>query len=99
VEGSNYPINGFATISLNYEPIGTTFTGPDGNFTHTLTTEVTTEEGYYLVTASVNPAASLLLKIAAEEPVHPKEGDYPVYTVPDDVAVQNFMNLPMIQRK
>lgn len=99
VEGSNYPINCFATISLNYNPIGTIFTGPDGNFTYTLTTEVTTEEGYYLVTASVNPAASLLLTIATEEPIRPKEGDYPVYTVPDDVAVQTFLNLPMIQRK
>ncbi len=98
VVGTNFPINSVASIHINYQYIGNIFTGEAGTFTFTLTTDSQTDEGYYIVTVSVNPTASTMLQLDAFEPVRPLEGDHESFQIPDDIAITDFIYLPLIER-
>jgi peptide/nickel transport system substrate-binding protein len=98
VVGTHFPINSLATVSVNREGLGTVFTGASGAFTVTLTTDVGTDEGYYITTVSVNPSASTMFMLDALEPLHEKEGDHESYDVPDGIAIYGFVYLPLVMR-
>jgi hypothetical protein len=83
--GDNYPPNQTATIYLNDITLGTAPISASGTFTFTLTTEEATE-GTYLITASVNPSATVKFVLDSDSEIRPLEGSYLTFEVPADVA-------------
>lgn len=83
--GDNYPPNQTATIYLNDVTLGTAPISASGTFTFTLTTEEATE-GTYLITASVNPTATVKFVLDSDSEVRPLEGSYLTFEVPAEAA-------------
>ena len=96
ITGSNFPPNSPATISVNGNALGTVQTDSSGSFTCLLKTSQA-DEGYYRVTASVNPTASIQFTLNEEDNVHSQEGIGPVFNVPDGIA-NHVIYLPVIVR-
>jgi len=94
--GENYPINSVAWVSVNGTDVGTTFTGPTGDFTTTLTTDPSAEEGTYIVKVSVNPYDLAFFELISSEPIRPVEGDYKEIAVSPTIhAFTDFIYLPI----
>jgi peptide/nickel transport system substrate-binding protein len=98
IVGTNFPINSMASISVNDNLLGTIFTGDSGTFTFTVTTDPEIDEGFYIVTVSVNPSASIMFQLDTLEPVRPQEGSYESFDIPDGIAIVSFIYLPLIER-
>jgi hypothetical protein len=62
-----------------------------------LETSLITDEGYYNVTATVNPSATTHFTLDNEGEVHPQAGSGTVFAVPDDIAYQ-ALYLPLAVR-
>jgi hypothetical protein len=86
ITGSNFPPDGTATIAINGNILGTVPTDSSGGLIFSLETSPTTDEGFYSVTASVNPSASTQFTLDAEDDVRPQEGSETVFVVPDGIA-------------
>jgi len=97
ITGFNYPPSSTASISINGTVLGTVPTDSSGNFTFLLQTSPTTDEGYYNVTASVNPSATTHFKLDDTADVHPQAGSGTVFPVPDGIAY-HALYLPMTVR-
>ncbi|MBN2389519.1 MAG: ABC transporter substrate-binding protein [Anaerolineae bacterium] len=94
--GSNYPPNSTAMVSINGNVIQTLFTDESGNIEFVLNTDQA-DVGYYEVTVSVNPSASMAFELAMDEPQREQEDQVPVVPVPPGIAI-NKIYLPLVQR-
>jgi peptide/nickel transport system substrate-binding protein len=90
VNGDHFPPNSIVHIDVNHHELGTATTDASGNFAIILATPGA-EEGYYMVTATVNPAAVTWFTLDVEQPVRPQEGSDPILTVPPDIAFTDFL--------
>ncbi len=97
ISGSDYPANDTATISINGQQLGSVGTDGSGSFTFLLSTP-NADEGIYMITASVNPRATIQLILDAAEPTHPQEGTGPIIDIPAGIAFTNQIFLPLVQR-
>ena len=95
ITGSNFPPSSIATISINGNISGTVLTNSSGGFIFLLKTSLTTDEGFYRVTVSVNTSAGTQFTLDAEDDVRPQEGSETVFVVPDGIAY-HVVYLPLI---
>ena len=95
--GTGFPPNITATVTINSVALGTVPTDGNGDLSFILST-ANTDEGAYVVTASVNPTASARFILDADDPVRPQEGEGPIFEVPAGVAFTEFVFLPIIMR-
>ncbi len=95
--GSGYPPNANATVTANGSVIGTVLSDTGGEFSFRLETP-DADPGFYVVTASVNPAASTYLHLSLDQPVRPLEGNGPILNVPSGIALDNAVFLPVVWR-
>ena len=93
--GSGYPPNVDATVTANGNAVGTVPTDTGGEFSFRLETP-DADLGFYLVTASVNPAASTHLRLSLDQPVRPLEGSGLILNVPSGIALDHELFLPSI---
>jgi hypothetical protein len=92
--GSGYPPNADATVTANGNVVGTVATDTGGEFSFRLETP-DADAGFYLVTASVNPAASTYLRLSLDQPIRPLEGSGPLLNVPTGIALDHELFLPI----
>lgn len=93
--GSGYPPNADATVTANGNVVGTVATDTGGEFSFRLETP-DADPGFYLVTASVNPAASTYLRLSLDQPIRPLEGSGPILNVPAGIAFDRAVYLPVV---
>ena len=86
-----------ATVSINSVALGTVLTDENGDFAFILST-AKADEGAYVVTASVNPAASARFILDADSSIRSQEGESPIFEVPAGIAFTEFVFLPIIMR-
>jgi photosystem II stability/assembly factor-like uncharacterized protein len=96
--GSDFPPNGTATITVNGHVLGTVSADPSGNLEFLLRTHLTTQEGFYTVTASVTASAMVHLTLDADLEVRPQEGSGPIFDVPDGIA-HRAVFLPLVVKQ
>jgi hypothetical protein len=94
VNGSDFPAGEEATVAVNGNALSPVAVGGDGRFNFILDT-AGADEGYYLVTATVNPKATTQFELAAAEPAWPKQGTAPVIEVPSGIAFTERLFLPL----
>jgi len=95
--GADFDPSSLATIAINNITLGTLTTNTTGSFTFTLSTSAA-DEGYYAISASVNPRASTLLVLDDDAPVRPQEGGGIIYVVPSGIAYTNVTFLPLVTK-
>ncbi|NUM44874.1 MAG: hypothetical protein HUU38_09205 [Anaerolineales bacterium] len=97
ITGSDFPDGEVATIYVNGQVLGTTDTSAEGAFTVLFST-TDADEGFYMITATVNPSASTWFTLDVNEPVRPQEGKGTILNVPAGIAFTEFVFLPVIFR-
>lgn len=97
VSGDGFPPNQTASVTVNGASMGSLPTTASGTFTFTLTT-ARADEGFYDVTVSVNPSATVKFTLDASEPVRPQEGNYTTFDVSPGVAYTHEVYLPLVKR-
>lgn len=97
LNGSDFPPDEVATVTVNGYELGTVQVGGDGTYSFVLST-TEADEGYYSLTASVNPSAAVQFVLDAKEPLWPQEGMGPVINVPAGIAHTELGFLPAILR-
>jgi peptide/nickel transport system substrate-binding protein len=97
LNGDHFPPNSLVHIIVNSLELGTTTTDASGNFTIILAT-TGAGEGNYMVTAIVNPAATVWFSLAAESPIRPQEGNGTLINVPSGIAYTHSVSLPVVIR-
>lgn len=95
--GNGYPANSNVHLFVNGLELGTVSSDASGDFTVLLDT-LGAEEGFYNISASVNPSAFVQLRLDTAQPTHPQEGSGTVFTVPPDIAFSDLLYLPVIKR-
>ena len=97
--GANFPPASPLSITVNGSVLSTELqTSETGSFIIFLDTAAA-DAGGYVVTASVNPAASVSFTLDASAPLRPQEGGGQTLTVPAGIAVQTHsVYLPLIMR-
>ncbi len=97
ISGLYYPFNSQATIYVNGVNLGTFMTDNQGAFTLTLSTPPAAEDGLYQVTVSVNPTASLILRLDSSDPLHTTD-PLPINIVSTVEDAWEFIFLPVVTR-
>jgi photosystem II stability/assembly factor-like uncharacterized protein len=96
--GSNFPPDSTATIVINGNTLTDALTVDSlGSFTFLLNTSLA-DPGYYSVTTTVNPSATEDFTLDPNAPLHPQEGNGPVFNVPSGIALTEFLYLPLVQK-
>lgn len=95
--GSDFPPGDTATVSVNGNVLGSVTTDSDGKLMFLLDT-TNADEGFYGVTASVNPNAGTGMFLDADAPLRPQEDSGTVFDVPAGIALTEFLYLPVIYR-
>ncbi len=95
--GSAFPADGTGTITVNGHQLGTFATDAVGSFALMLTT-AGADEGLYVVTATMNPSASVRLVLDADQPVRPPEGTGKTMAIPLGIALAHQVFLSLVQR-
>ncbi len=95
--GTDYPPDGTATVVVNGHTLGAIQVDAVGSFAFHLDTSQASA-GHYLVTATVNPSAGARFVLDAAEPLRPQEGGGAVLQVPEGIAFEYFVYLPLVQR-
>ena len=95
--GSDYPANKVATVNVNGQDLGTVITDEAGRFSLILST-ANADEGIYITTVSVNPAATTQFILDAGAPLRPQEGEATEISVPAGIALTEQLFLPNISR-
>jgi hypothetical protein len=96
LEGENFPPNSTATITINSYELGLVPTDSAGTLIFLVNTDQA-DEGEYLVTASVNPSASVHFVLDAMRLTHSQEGNGTIFNVPGGLNT-HFVYLPFIRR-
>jgi hypothetical protein len=97
IMGSNFPPNSTANITFNENGLGIVPTDSSGGLTFLLET-CQADEGDYIVTASVNPAASVSFVLGSSQPMRPQEGTGPIFNLPAGIAYTHGIYLPLIRK-
>ena len=97
VSGLYYPFNSQATIYINRVELGTFMTDDQGAFTLTLATPPAAEDGLYQVTVTVNPTATLVLRLDFSEPLHTTD-PLPINIVSTVTDAWEFIYIPIVTR-
>ncbi len=97
LSGSDYPANEEATVNVNGHDLGTITTDEAGAFSLILST-ANADEGIYITTVSVNPAATIQFILDAGSPLRPQEGEATEISVPAGIALTEQLFLPKILR-
>lgn len=97
VSGIDFPEGEMATVTANGQELGTAPVGSDGTLSFILST-LEADEGYYVLTASVNPSATIQFILDVAEPVRPQEGVGSVISVPAGIAHNELLFLPTVSR-
>ena len=98
LSGSDFPPDSTVTIAVNGRTLGTLSTDSVGNFVFLLTTDQS-DEGHYIVTATVNPSASERFVLDSNEPTRPQEGSGTTFDVPSGIAYTHLIYLPLVQKQ
>ena len=93
--GSGYPSDSEATVYINYEEVGTLMTDIEGGFELTITMPIDSEPGVFLVTVSVNPTYSVMIRIDPSEPIREHE-DLEEHINPPAIDPLKQLFLPLI---
>ena len=95
--GSNFPANSIASITINGYYLGSVPTDSTGNLIFLLSTSQA-DEGEYQVTASASPsAASVSFVLNTQHNTHLHEGNGMIFNVPGGL-IPHFQYLPLILR-
>ncbi|MCC9075201.1 ABC transporter substrate-binding protein [Litorilinea aerophila] len=97
VQGDNFPPNTSVQVLVNQHLLGEVNTDGAGRFSLILAT-AEADEGYYWVTATVNPTATTLLFLDADKPLRAQEGSGPMLSVPKGIAYTDLLFLPVTRR-
>jgi hypothetical protein len=98
ITGWNFPPAVQASLSINGQVISTTLgVNPTGSFIFFLNTSGA-EPGGYTVTVSANPGATTSFRLANDAPLRSQEGGGQVFIVPNGIAFDNFIYLPLLRR-
>jgi hypothetical protein len=97
LNGTDFPPDTTATITINGQSIGNMPTDAVGEFEFFLSTS-SAEEGVYYITASVNPSATARLTLASDVPVRPQDGTGTIFDVPAGIAYTEIVYLPAVLR-
>jgi hypothetical protein len=95
LEGANFPINDVATITVNGAMLGTVPTDPNGDLVFLLNTDQA-DEGYYIVTTTVNPSSSARFNLDSNKLIRPQEGQGTIFNVPSGLITHLY--LPLVHR-
>ncbi len=94
--GTGFPPGETAFILVNEQLLGDLPVDASGAVSFTLTTDEA-DPGVYHVRVSVNPAAGVQFTLDENEPVQPREGDFPLVVVPDGL-IMRYVYLPFVVR-
>jgi hypothetical protein len=98
LSGWNFPPNSAASLVVNGHTLTTTLAvNPTGGFILFLDT-AGAEDGFYVVTAAVNPSASIRFTLDANEPSRIQEGGGLTFRIPAGIAYTHAVYLPLVQR-
>ncbi len=97
VTGQNYPANQNATVFVNNVDFGAVVTDGSGFFTLLINTAAA-DEGWYFVTVTANPSATVQFKLDAGAPLRPQEGSGPILNLPAGIAFTESGFLPVVRR-
>jgi CSLREA domain-containing protein len=96
--GLGYPPESHAVLTINghvfTEPV---LTSPEGEFRLLLDTSQS-GSGYYMLTVWVGESASALFHLEDGLPLHPQDGEGPVYPLPGGIAYAPPLYLPLVIR-
>ena len=98
VSGANFPPNNSASITVNGHYLGTAPVDTWGAFQFSLDT-TGAENGHYYVTTTVNPSRTAHFEVDDLAPLRPPTGNAQIVIVPPDIALTEFVFLPMILRE
>jgi streptogramin lyase len=93
----HFPANQSVPLSVNDAQLGNIPVSSNGVFTFTLST-ANAEQGIYIVTVGELPSVQARLRLDAQQPFRPKEGDYIVIDIPAGIALTPRFYLPIIRR-
>jgi photosystem II stability/assembly factor-like uncharacterized protein len=97
ISGAKFPPDVNVDLKINGYSIGTIPSDSSGSFSFILSTALA-DEGFYTVTASVNPGAAVRFILNNDFPARQQEGSYPIFDVPAGLAATSIVNLPLISR-
>ncbi|OHB63651.1 MAG: hypothetical protein A2168_05355 [Planctomycetes bacterium RBG_13_50_24] len=89
ITGHGFPPNRTATFIVNSYTLGNVATDAAGDCIFLLGTEQS-DEGRYVVSATVDRSASTSFVIASGEPVHPQEGSGTIFQIPSGIAYATY---------
>lgn len=95
--GSNFPGDNMATILVNGYTLGTVPADSSGDFVFLLNTDQA-DEGYYIVTATVNPSVSVIFMLDSTEPIRSQEGSGTIFNIPGGIAYTHIVYLPLVRK-
>lgn len=85
IHGSGFPANTTVNISVNQNELGLVNSSESGTF-DIMFTSSEADEGYYVVTASFNPSASVSFTIDNDQPLRTEVGPETVLPIPSGIA-------------
>ncbi len=97
ITGTQFPPDVNVDLMVNGYMVGTIPSDTSGSFNFILSTGLA-NEGFYTVTASVNPGAAVRLILDHDFDVRSQEGSYPIFDLPSGLAATNIINLPLVNR-
>jgi ligand-binding sensor domain-containing protein len=95
LSGEHFPASQSAPVSVNGAQLGNIPISSHGTFTFTLST-TNANPGLYIVKVGESPSILLLLKLDAQGPLRPKEGDYNTFDIPSEIALTPRFYLPVL---
>lgn len=95
VSGANFPPNDTASITINGNYLGSTPVDTWGVFQFSLDT-TGAENGHYYVTTTVNPSRTVHFEVDDSAPLRSPTGSTQIFNVPPNIALTEFVFLPMI---
>jgi hypothetical protein len=93
----HFLLNQSVPVSVNGSQLGNVPISTNGTFTFTLST-ANASDGLYIVKVGTRPSVQARLRLDAQQPMHPKEGDFTTYNIPSGIAFTNEYYLPAVLR-
>lgn len=97
IEGAQFPPDTDVEVWANWRSLGSVTTDSAGALTFLLTTD-DADEGAYFIRVGDDPGTGLWLTLDADEPVRPQDGEGPLLDVPEGIAFNHFLYLPVSPR-
>jgi ligand-binding sensor domain-containing protein len=93
----HFPANQTVPVTINGSQLGYIPVSSNGVFTFTLST-AKASQGIYIVKVGEHPSVQIRLRMDTQQPIRPKEGDYPVIDIPIGIALTPQFYLPALRR-